>query len=97
MVNEVLSFSQMYRLMIYFAHSTLVMYSGSIKINKDSMSISEFRNANADVLKRVTAEALSIMNYELSYNQMEKAIAVYLQSTYNPQRIEDTEVAVLTE
>ena len=80
-----------YRLMIYFAHSTLVMYSKSI-ISNSKMNVGEFMDQNKDVLKRVFDEGLSIMQYELSNTQIEKTCLVYLQSKYFPSSVNETEV-----
>jgi len=44
--------SDNYKLMIYFAHSTLVMYSKTI-ISHDKMSAGDFMEQNKDVVKRV--------------------------------------------
>ena len=81
--------------MIYFAHSTLVIYSKDI-ISSKTMTVEEFRDKNKDVIKRVFDEGLSIMNYELSYNQMSIACLVYLQSKYYPQSVKETEIYNLT-
>lgn len=78
-----------YKLMIYFAHSTLVMYSGSIYSRK-KMNVSEFRKWNKEVIKTVFDEGLSIMNYELSYEQVSRACLVFLQTKYFPQTIKET-------
>ena len=77
--------------MIYFAHSTLVMYSKNI-VSHDKMSVGEFMEQNKDITKRVFDEGLSIMEYELSGNQIEKACLVYLQSKYFPSSVKETEV-----
>ena len=77
--------------MIYFAHSTLVMYSKDI-VSHDKMSAGEFMEQNKDITKRVFDEGLSIMEYELSDNQIAKACLVYLQSKYFPLSVKDTEV-----
>ena len=81
--------SEMYRLMIYFAHSTLVIYSKTIKC-KENMSINDFRNQNRDVIKRVSDEAKGIFNYELSYEQINRAIHVYFITKFNPSSVLDT-------
>ena len=78
--------SEKYRLMIYFAHSTMVMYSKTIKTNEE-MTVGEFMIENKDVISRVFNEGLTIMNYELSANQMERASYVYLTSKYKPQSV----------
>lgn len=83
--------SEMYRLMIYFAHSTLMIYSKGINCNP-SMSVNDFRNANEVVIKRVFDEAKSIFNYELSYEQMSRAIHVYLITKFNPSSVFETKI-----
>jgi len=82
--------SEMYRLMIYFAHSTLCIYSKTINC-KQSMSINYFINSNEAVCKRVFDEAKSIFNYELSYEQMSRAIHVYFITQFNPSSVLETE------
>jgi hypothetical protein len=83
--------SEKYRLMIYFAHSTMVMYSKTIETRED-MTVGEFMKVNKDVTKRVFDEALSVFNYELSHEQMSRACYVYLHSIYKAQSVYDTEV-----
>jgi len=83
--------SKTYRLMIYFAHSTMVMYAVDIVCNS-KMSVGEFREVNDAVCKRVFDEAISIMNYELSNEQMMRACHVYLQSNLFPMSVKNTEV-----
>lgn len=83
--------STQYRLMIYFAHSTLVIYSKTI-VSHDKMSSHEFMDANKDVIKRVFDEGLSIMEYELSHHQLERASLVYLQTKYFPSSVYEKEV-----
>lgn len=80
-----------YKLMIYFAHSTMVMYSKTI-ISHDKMNVGQFMEENKDVVKRVFDEGLSIMQYELSSNQMQKACLVYLQSKYFPSSVNEVGV-----
>jgi hypothetical protein len=83
--------SDKYKLMIYFAHSTMVMYSTDIVCHYH-MTVSEFREQNEDVCKRVFDEGLSIMNYELSNEQMMRACYVYLKSKYMPRSVKNSEV-----
>jgi len=78
--------SQIYRMMIYFAHSTIIIYGKTI-IDKKEMTIKEFREQNKEVVQRIFDEGLSIFNYELSYDQVSKAIAVYLKSKYDPSSV----------
>ena len=80
--------SETYRLMIYFAHSTLTIYSKTIKCT-EQMSVNDFRNANERVIKRVSDECKSIFNYELSYEQMSRAIAVYFTCKFRPQSVDE--------
>ena len=55
------------------------------------MSINDFRNANETVIKRVFDEAKSMFNYELSYEQMSRAIRVYFITQFNPSSVSETE------
>lgn len=80
-----------YKLMMYFAHSTMVMYSKTIE-SHEKMSVGELMDKNPEVMKRVFDEGLSIMNYELSHNQIQKAALVYLQSKHFPSSVFETEV-----
>lgn len=88
--------SMTYRLMIYFAHSTMVMYAKTI-VSHDKMTVSEFMEQNADVVKRVFDEGLTIMNYELSHRQLCIASRVYLQTKYFPSSVYEKEVYQLKE
>ena len=86
--------SEQYRLMIYFAHTTLCIYSKTIKCERE-MTFAEFREENHAVIERVYQEAITIFNYELSYNQMQAAINVYFQTKFLPISVEETEVYTL--
>jgi hypothetical protein len=86
--------STKYRLMIYFAHSTMVLY-GKTLVSHEQMNPEEFYNANKKVMQRVFDEAINIMAYELSHNQMMKACYFYLSSKYYPQSVDETETFVL--
>lgn len=85
-----------YRAMIYFAHSTLVIYSKTITSNSE-MSIQQFRDENKDVIQRVFDEGISIFNYELSHEQISRAISVYLMATYSPTSVYEKAIYQLTE
>ena len=89
--DEMKRFSQRYRLMIYFAHSTMVMYSKDI-ISNEKMGVNEFMKENKDIIKRVYDEGVSIMKYVLSNEQMAKASQVYLLSKYYPSSVYNTDV-----
>jgi len=88
--------SKKYRLMIYFAHSTMVLYSKTIQTHM-KMTVSEFIEENKDVIKRVFDEGMGIFNYELSHEQMARASYCYLSSLYNPQSVNNTETYILKE
>ena len=83
--------SSQYRLMIYFAHSTMVMYAKTI-VSNEKMTTGEFMEQNKDVIKRVFDEGLSIMKYELSHHQLERASLVYLESKYYPSSVYEKDV-----
>lgn len=84
---------RLYRLMIYFAHSTMIMYEDETISHKD-MKAGEFYDSNKELMERVFQEGKNIMNYELSYWQMGKACIAYLQSKYYPQSVHKTEAFI---
>jgi len=59
------------------------------------MNVAEFREKNKDVCERVFDEGISIMGYELSYEQISRGCLVYLQSKYFPSSVKETEVYTL--
>lgn len=83
--------SREYRLMICFAHSTFLIYSKVIISHKNT-TVGDFRHDNKALVKRVFDEGLSIMNYEISEEQMNRAIVVYLRAKYNPSSVHETEI-----
>ena len=83
------AYSKTYRLMIYFAHSTMMLYDKTI-VSRADMSPASFYNENKDVMQRVFDEGLNIMEYELSHNQMMKACYCYLSGKYHPQSVIET-------
>ena len=74
---------KLYKLMIYFAVSTMHMNQKDVKISKE-MTIDEFSNANKEMISLVLAEAISIFHYELSYNQLHTAIQVFMKNYLEP-------------
>jgi hypothetical protein len=80
-----------YRAMIYFAHTTMMIYGKTIK-SHEKMTVGEFMDENKDVIKRVFDEGFSIMNYELSHYQMGAASAVYLQTKHFPLSVYEIEI-----
>ena len=85
--------SDKYKLMVYFAHSTMVLYSKTIKSHK-KMTAGEFVDKNPEIMQRVYDEGISIMHYELSELQMGMAVKFYLQSKYFPTSVFETEVFI---
>jgi len=83
--------TEKYRLMIYFAVATLHIYSNGIDLS-DCYNRNRFREKYSNIIKRVFDEALSIFNYELSSEQIDKAISVFILNTLNPQNVNSTEV-----
>lgn len=82
--------SEKYRLMVYFAHSTMMLYDKDV-YSTSRMSVTTFRSCNPDLIKRVDEEAKNIFGYELSNEQMDRASYCYLQSKYSPQDVHTTE------
>ena len=87
-------YSKTYRLMIYFAHSTMVLYNKTI-VSQEDMTPEAFYYENTEVMKRVFDEGVNIMEYELSYNQIMKACYCYLSAIYYPQSIHEKKAYVL--
>lgn len=85
-----------YRLMIYFAHSTMMLYDLNVISNKD-MSVEDFMQQNKVLMTRVFQEGLNIFNYELSNLQLSKASYCYLRSKYYPQDVLTTQAYQLKE
>ena len=75
--------------MIYFAHSTMMLYDKTI-VSQEDMTPEALYNENKDVMQRVFDEGMNIMLYELSYNQMMKACYCYLAGKYRPQSVQET-------
>lgn len=82
--------TEQYRLMTYFAVATLYFYRSSIVAVRGPQTPAEFAERNPEVLKRVAEEGLSLFNYELSHEQMMRAIAAYLTPG---QKVEETKAA----
>jgi hypothetical protein len=87
--------SKQYRLMIYFAVATFLFYSKNI-VSHSRMTVGEFREKNPDVVTRVFEEGKSF-GYELSWEQMSRAIAAFIIGKYDPKSVADTEVYVFNE
>ena len=69
---------RLYKLMIYFAVATLYFYRDSIVEDSNPMTTHGlWASANEKVLKQVQAEALRYFDYELSHEQIGKAVAAY--------------------
>lgn len=83
--------SNMYRAMIYAAVATIYFYSKDIEINKD-MTVEDFRVKNANLVERVFIEIKKTFKYELSHEQMGRAIYGYMSAYLNPQSVKHTPV-----
>lgn len=80
-----------YYKVIYAATATIHLYSKNVIVNP-GMTIGQFMETYANLCRRVSDEILSIFQYELSANQLEKAVYLYMSGVLNPQDVEDTEV-----
>ncbi|MBX4192032.1 hypothetical protein KW798_00915 [Candidatus Parcubacteria bacterium] len=78
--------------MIYFAVATLHFYRSDIKAVRGPQTPSEFRERNKDVVQRVFDEGLSLFKYELSYEQVDRAIVAYLAEG---QKVAETKPATV--
>lgn len=76
--------------MIYFAVATLHFYRKDIIPLEEGANLGSFAENNKDIIKRVIEESLSLFNYELSHEQIGKAIGAYVAS---PQSVKDCPVA----
>ena len=81
--------STTYRLMIYFAHSTICFYEKDIKYH-EGITVHEVKNLNPKIIQRVFDEGLSIMNYELSGLQINKAVEAYVSNKLQSKSVEET-------
>lgn len=84
--------SEQYRLMVYFAVATLHLYRADIVVVRGAQTAEEFAERNKDVIKQVLDEALSLFNYELSHEQVGRAVIAYMAPR---QSITDTKVAIV--
>lgn len=67
--------SKLYRSMIYFAVATLHFYREDIRAVLDP---NEFMEVNRPAMNQVFKECLHYMDYELSTEQMRRAVISYL-------------------
>ena len=79
-----------YRLMIHFAVATFHFYRKDIIKLKENETLGVFHKNNIKIIERVCDEAKSLFNYELSHEQIGKAIGVYVAPA---QSVEETQVA----
>lgn len=79
-----------YRAMIYAAVATMHFYSKEIHI-LPQMSVEQFRNMNPALIDRVAVEIKQIFNYELSWEQMGRAIYGYVRGELYPESPTHTE------
>lgn len=90
MENEKQGSDRFYRAMIYSAITTFFIYSDGIDTACEKTT--EFREKNPAAVKRIFEEILSVFNYELSWNQVDIAIAGYLTAVKKPQNASNTGV-----
>ena len=81
-----------YRLMIYFAVGTLHFYRKDILPLGEKETTSVFMEKNKNVIKRVMEESINLFNYELSQNQLNKAVNAYCTESLS---VENTEAVKL--
>jgi S-adenosylmethionine synthetase len=85
------STKEMNKMMIYFAHTSLCIYSKTINC-KITMSIDNFRNANEEVIKKIQKEAKRIFNCELTCEQINRAIDIYFIVQFSPLSATEDEI-----
>lgn len=72
--------------MIHVAHSLMVMYSADLVAN-DKMTVAEFSYKNPGLCEFVFSECIKQYRYELSHEQVSRAILVFLQAKYYPSTL----------
>lgn len=70
--------NQAYRAAIYFAVATMYFYRDSIVGIVPGQTLGDFAELNRAVIDKVMAEAKQYINYELSHEQIRRAIQAYL-------------------
>ena len=84
--------TEQYRLMVYFAVATLHFYRADIAAVRGPQTPGEFAATNKDVIKRVLDEALNLFNYELSHEQISRAVVAYMAPG---QSVANTNAAII--
>lgn len=77
-----------YRAAIYFAVATLHFYREELLPLSPQQTLGDFADANRKVIDRVCEEALEYLRYELSHEQIGRALKAYLSESC---RLEATE------
>lgn len=67
-----------YRAAIYFAVATMHFYRDAIQPLSSGQTLGDFATANEPVIKCVRDEAMRYIHYELSHEQIGRAIRAYL-------------------
>ncbi len=75
---------EIYKQMIISASAYIDAYSGNLKIVQ-GMTIQEFREAHPKIIDRAFNKVISVHEYELSYEQMNRAIHIYMSSNLRSQ------------
>ena len=82
--------SEKYRLMIYFAIATMHFYRDDLVVLGNDATVKDSVLANKKVIDRINEEALNFFEYELSYEQIYRAISAYLSAS---QLVDETKAA----
>jgi hypothetical protein len=90
MSNDTSPSGILYSAMKYVAIATFLFYSKGI--DTDCTTVSEFREKNPEVVKRVFDETLNVFQYELSWSQVDSAIVGFLTALKNPLDVKTTEI-----
>ncbi len=80
--------SPQYRLMIYFIVATMHLYREDVIPLGENETLGSFAKKNRKVIDRVAQEGRNLFGYEISHEQVGKAIEAYLapgQSVDNSQ------------
>lgn len=85
--------STTYRLMIHFAIATMHFYREDIIPLKEGEPLEIFADKNKDLIERVRQEAINLFQYELSHEQICRAIVAYFAKA---RSLKNTEPAVLS-
>ena len=75
--------TELNELMMHYVHSLLILFSKCIVCRAD-MSVNDFRNANEKPIRHALEWVNKKFSYQLSYEQMNKSIQLYIKTKHNP-------------